>query len=214
LDGLHILAEGLSRELQIQVASVELAATAFRWQVTAFRAGLRMSQVGFGGQPVAEDGPMPVYPDAELKAYRALLGVGVPATLALWTPEAVGAKGPAVVEDVVHWDGRAAGHATRQSRAVGHPDAEPPVRLLPSAADGVVFEPRAVGGRATVEALRGLLALEKAYRGRVPATQQSLDLRFVYQRKDETELDPMRELRRLEDGEGDSLLARILRRWR
>src|SRR5579863_8606717 len=85
LDGLNIMAEGLSRELEVTAAAVELTAAAFRWQVAPFRDGKRLRPSGFGAPTLATGQPMPHYPDAELEAYRALREVGVPAALALIT---------------------------------------------------------------------------------------------------------------------------------
>jgi hypothetical protein len=214
LDGLKILAEGLSRELQVTVAALELTGAAFRWQFAPFRDGKRLRPAGFGAAP-STDGPMPLYPDAELEAYRALRGLGVPAALALQTSAALGERGAPVAEHVLRWEGSSLVGQSQELRLAAHPEAEPPVRLLPPTPAGVYIEPRAVSGRAAPEALQRLLALEEAYRARAfEAALQSLDVRFVYRRADGDSLDPDRELQRLQEGGEPSLLTRLLRRER
>jgi hypothetical protein len=217
LDGLRILAEGLSRELHVTAAAVELTAAAFRWQLAPFRDGKRLRPSGFGPPPPAADEPMPLYPDAELEAYRALGAVGVPAAVALLTAEALGERAAPVSENVLRGEGGALSGHTRELRAPAHPEADPPVRLLPPTdeAPGIHFEPRAVAGRAGAQALQRLQALEEAYRTRAfEAAQQSLDIRFVYRRADGSVLDPVRETSRPQARDDDSLLARLLRRSR
>ncbi len=83
LDGRAILAEGLSRELSCRAAAVELVGAAFRYQLAPFQGGQRLRAAGFGAPALAAGAPMPLYPDAELEAYRRLVELGVPPALAL-----------------------------------------------------------------------------------------------------------------------------------
>ncbi len=213
LDGLNILAEGVSRELHVTAAALELTGAAFRWQLAPFRDGNRVRPAGFGAVPSVAGG-MPLYPDAELEAYSALRALGVPAAAALLTPEALGEKGDPVAEQVLRWEGGALSGHSRELRPPTHPEASPPVRLLPPTEAGIHLEPRAVAGRASAEVLQRLLALEEAYRARAfEAALQSLDVRFVYRRVDGELFEPARELQRLQGAE-PSLLTRLLRRER
>jgi hypothetical protein len=216
LDGLAIVAEGLSRELHVRAAALELTGAAFRWQFAPFRDGKRLRPGGFAAGPAA-DGSMPLYPDAELEAYRALRGLGVPAALALLTPDGLGAADSVIAEQVLRWEqGALAGHS-RELKSPPHPEASPPVRLFAPSneAPGIYFEPRAVSGRVGLEGLQHLLSLEEAYRQRAfHAALQSLDVRFIYRRADDSVLDPARELQRLQERGEPSLLTRLLRRER
>lgn len=216
VDGLTIVAEGLSRELHVTAAATELTGAAFRWQFAPFRDGRRVRPVGFGPPPEGNE-PMVRYPDAELELYRALRGLGVPAAVALLTPEALGEKGPPILEQVLRWEGGALSGHSRELRPSAHPEADPPVRLLPPTreAPGIHFEPRAVAGRTSEESVQHLLALEGTYRARAfAAALQSLDVRFVYSRADGSVLEPARELARLQESGDVPLLVRLLRRHR
>ncbi|HUB05588.1 MAG TPA: hypothetical protein VMB50_01230 [Myxococcales bacterium] len=204
LDGRAILAEGLSRELSVRAAAVELQGAAFRWQLAPFERGKRLRPSGFGAPVLAADEPMPLYLDAELEAYRGLLAIGVAPALALLTPDSSGEPRGALS---VRWDGAQRRDEASELRAAPHPEATPPVALA-ATPEGQVLEPRVVSGRPTAPALRRLLDLEAAYqeRARVP-------LRFVYRHAPENQdFRVARELAQLTEGDRPSLLSRWLRR--